>query len=1211
VTGGTVSHYDIVEVLERGETAVYKARDLRDGALVALEVLPATRYTRGAMGGGTAETEERFRRESEIAAGLDHPHICPALDAGETCDGGFFVARSLDHGETLRSRIERGPLAPEQAVGLASQIAAALGRAHEKGIVHRDLRPANVLVAPGGQVRVSGFGLFWLLPQDGSCPASIAAFRSPELLSQDAPAHAADAADTADARADIWSLGVLLHQMVTGRHPFRGGDRSALETAIRERDPEPMTTVNPGLPPELQEIVARALSKDPAGRPARMDDLLVVLRGLLAGSGLTAVDSTVVQVPGVLRAPFPNTVSPGGPGGPGGGPSSLAPAREAPDDHMKGSTVSQYRILGLLGGGSMGTVYQAEDTRLRRTVALKFLPAELSRDPMAKARFFQEAQAASALDHPNICTIHEVGETGDGHLYLAMASYDGETVRSRLARGPLSVAEAVEIARQTALGLAKAHRNGIVHRDIKPANLIVTIDGVVKILDFGVAKLRGPGVVNVAGSFLGTPAYMSPEQARGEEVDPRADVWSLGVVLYEMLAGVRPFKGGDDLTAVLRSLLEDRPEPLSRLRPDDLHPVPPELERIVARMLARSPAERYPSAAEAGADLAAFQAPPAVRRHRFLGAAMIALAASAAVLLGLGGYLILRQPSAPPETVLPQPVFSRLTDEEGRELYPSLSPDGRTFVYAKAVDGQLDLFLQRIEDGSTPMNLTEGSPHDDTQPSISPDGGRIAFRSERDGGGVFVMPLGGGPARRVSEVGQNPAWSPDGRELAVATEAIVDPGMRKSESEIWILDTVSGLRREIPVDDGVQPSWSPHGWRLAYWGVPAGSARRILWTVSAEGGKPSKLLDDGASNWNPVWSPDGAWLYFGSDRSGSLNLWRLPIDERTGEAQGKPEPVTTPAMASGFWSLSRDGRRMIYAANESRSNVESFPFDPVHLRVTGPGTAVTRGSNLVRSCSVSPDGTRIAFHAALPREDLFVVGADGSGQRQLTDDAAKDRQPFWSPDGSRLLFYSNRGGRYEAWLLSLLPGGPRGSTGRVERVERVLPEGRGEPASFPVWSPDGRRVACTLESGPAMIDLAEPLTTRRPEPFASASSLGESFYPTSWSGDGERIAGNISRLDRSIPEGIGVYLVPSRTYERWTSRGRNPVWLHDSGRLLYTEGDNILAFDPRTHKARQVLEPPSSSAYLSMSTGPGDRSLFVVRAVDEGDIWLLTRGGEK
>jgi serine/threonine protein kinase/Tol biopolymer transport system component len=1184
VTGSTVPCYDFVEILERGETTVYKARDIRVGALVALEVLPAARYPRA------ADSEVRFRREAGLAAGLDHPHVSALLDAGETSDGNLFVTRRLEDGETLRNRIERGPMVPEHAVGLASQIAAALGRAHEKGLLHRDLRPDNVLIDAAGQARVWGFGFARLLPADGSCPASMAAYRSPEQL-RGTPA------DRLDARADVWSLGALLYQMVTGRRPFRGADRSELVSAVLERDPEPMTVVHPDLPAELEKAVARALSKNQAERPARMDDLLVTLRGILAGGGLAAVDSTVVQVPG-LRSPLQDAAP------------AAAPGRS--DMPAEGGTVAQYRILGRLGGGSMGTVYQAEDTRLRRTVALKFLPAELSRDPLAKARFFQEAQAASTLDHPNLCTIHEVGETADGHLYIAMASYDGETVRARLAHGPIPVAEAVEIARQGALGLDKAHRRGIVHRDVKPANLILTADGVVKILDFGVAKLRGPAGVNVAGSFLGTPAYMSPEQARGEEVDPRADVWSLGVVLYEMLTGERPFKGGDDLSSVLRSLLEDRPEPPSRLRPE----VAPELDRIVARMLARSPAERYPSAADVSSDLAALQAPPAppvavpaeppVRRPRLLTVTLALLAAA------LGGYLALRRPVGTAGPGDPddrtQPVFTRLTDEEGRELYPSLSPDGRTFVYVKSVDGQLDLFRRKNMDGSAPVSLTVGSPVDDTQPAISPDGRRIAFRSERDGGGVFLMPLAGGPPRRVSDIGYNPAWSPDGRELAVATEGIVDPGMRKSESEIWIVDVASGLKRPLVSsagsrgarDDGVQPSWSPHGWRIAYWGVPAGSARRILWTVAADGGSPAKLLDDGYSNWNPVWSPDGDWLYFGSDRSGSLNLWRLPIDEGTGAARGDPRPVTTPAMASGFWSLSRDGGKLVYAANESKSNVERFPFDPETLRATGPETAVTRGSRLVRSCAVSPDGSRVAFHAALPREDLFVVDADGAGLRQLTDDPAKDRQPFWSPDGRRLLFYSNRGGRYEAWLLGLAGGAP----------ERVLPEGR-EPLSFPVWSPDGRRVACTLESGPAMIDLAEPLPTRRPEPFASASLLGESFYPTSWSGDGERIAGNISRLDRSLLEGIGVYFVSSRTYQRWTSRGMNPVWLHDGHRLLYTEAGKILAFDTRTREARQVLAPPANSAYLSISPGPGDRSLFTVRAVDEGDIWLLTRAGEK
>jgi Tol biopolymer transport system component len=968
-----------------------------------------------------------------------------------------------------------------------------------------------------------------------------------------------------------------------------------------------MTTIHPGLPVELDEVVARALSKDREGRPPRMDDFLVALRGILASGGLTEVDSTVVQVPGLRSRGAdeeepeldsnPSTPSRPSRSSRSSKPSAASRRRETVEMDLAGTSVAHYRILGLLGGGSMGTVYAAEDTRLRRTVALKFLAPEVGGDPLAKARFFQEAQAASALDHPNICTIHEVGETPDGHLYLAMASYDGETVRARIARGPLPVAEALEIARQTALGLAKAHRSGIVHRDIKPANLVVTGDGVVKILDFGVAKLRGAGAINVAGSFLGTPAYMSPEQARGEEVDSRADVWSLGVVLYEMLTGVRPFKGGDDLTTVLRSLLEDRPEPLSRLRPE----VKPEVERVVSRMLARSPEERYPSAAEALADLAALLeggAKPGARRRAWLWAASVAIAAA----LALGGYLALHRRAEPMKA-----TFSRLTDEEGRESYPALSSDGQSVAYVRTVDGQTDIFLQALDkaegdfSNAEAVNLTEGSPDDDTQPAFSPDGRWIAFRSEREGGGIWLMSSDGGGARRIADFGFNPAWSPDGREIAIATEGIVEPIMRKMDSEIWIVDVSTGHRRELvrKADDGVQPSWSPSGARIAYWGLPPEGARRILWTIPAAGGERVKVLDDGFLNWNPVWSPDGRYLYFGSDRSGSLNLWRLPIEEATGKVMGEPEMVTTPAMGSGFWSVSRDGRRIVYAANESKANIERFPFDEETLRTTGPATAVTRGSHRIRSCDVSPDGRSIAFCTVSPREDLFLVRTDGGSHVQLTDDAAKDRHPFWSPDGQRLLFYSNRDGEYTAWILRLAD----------RSMERVLPPGT-RPVTFPVWSPDGRKIACTYDDRPAIVDLAEPLAARRPQPLPSAQALGESFYPTSWSRDGQRLAGNISRLDGTLLEGIGVYFVRSRTYIRWTSRGTNPVWLRDDRRLLYLEAGKVLAFDSQTYETREILAPPSSSAYLAVSTSPDGRSLFAVHAVEEGDVWLLTQDGD-
>jgi Flp pilus assembly protein TadD len=300
-------------------------------------------------------------------------------------------------------------------------------------------------------------------------------------------------------------------------------------------------------------------------------------------------------------------------------------AEDDEEEGLAGCRVGPYRLLREVGSGGMGTVYEAEDERLGRRVAVKLLPAEYSRDPRAKKRFLREARAASAVDHPNLCTVHDVGES-DGRVYIVLSLYEGETLRERIQRGPLPFAEARDVALQVARGLARAHEAGIIHRDIKPANVMLTRRGEVKILDFGIARLESDETsLTRTGAAWGTPAYMSPEQARGEPVDCRTDIWSLGVLLFEMVAGRRPHTG------------EIVTEPLERLRPD----VPPELARVVARALARDPCERYASATELLSDLESGPIPLRRGRRTVLRAGLL-LGALAALLLLI--FVLSRQP---------------------------------------------------------------------------------------------------------------------------------------------------------------------------------------------------------------------------------------------------------------------------------------------------------------------------------------------------------------------------------------------------------------------------------------------------------------------------------------------------------------------------------------------------------------------------------------
>jgi eukaryotic-like serine/threonine-protein kinase len=873
-----------------------------------------------------------------------------------------------------------------------------------------------------------------------------------------------------------------------------------------------------------------------------------------------------------------------------------------------GSSLGPYRIVSPLGAGGMGEVYRARDPRLERDVAIKVLPEHFLEDGDSLARFQAEAKAIASLSHPNIVAVHDIGQEGK-RLYVVTELLEGETMRSRLRQGPLGVRKASEHAARVAEGLAAAHEKGLVHRDIKPENLFLLNDGRVKILDFGLARqdplLAGAGDLSSSptaarptnpGAMIGTVGYLAPEQARGEVADHRADIFSLGAVLHETLTGRRAFPGTSP-AELISSILRDEPPP-----PSDADPrIPKALDLIVQHCLEKNPDERFQSARDLAFHLDSLGGSvtqrgviePLQERRRW--PRPTALALGALLLLG-GAFEAGRRVGgrgAGPAGAAPL-SFVQLTDLPGEERQAQLGPSGTAFAFVGDASGNADIYLQRVG-GRNPVNLTADSPAADTAPSFSPDGEHIAFRSERDGEGIYVMGSTGESVKRLTDFGHDPSWSPDGKQIVFSSGSGQNPWSRDALAQLWVvpssgLGEISQLTKQ---GDAVQPRWSPHGKRIAFWGLRNGSGQRDIWTIAADSKDepaPVAVTNDPAMDWDPVWSPDGRSLYFASERGGSMNLWRVAIDEASGRTRGEPAPVTTPSPTSGSISLSRDGRQMMYVSSDRRSSIMRFGFDSAAGRVIEPPRPVFQASRVIYTQDISPDGRWVAFSTLGGQEDLFVVRSDGTGYRQITDDAFHDRGPKWSPDGTRIAFYSDRSGRYETWAIR-----PDGS-GRPEQLTRTTGPSRWDSE----WSPDGKKLATTDGVKTWIEDLTQPLGQRAAEALAPLAG-GHALVPRSWSPDGSTLAGDLA-FDVTAGSVTLLYSLARQAYDALPEGRGTPAWLGDSHRLLVARHDGLVLLDTRTGRATDVL--PVLAQGLSVSAD--DRWVSYIEPHLEADVWMAT-----
>jgi eukaryotic-like serine/threonine-protein kinase len=786
------------------------------------------------------------------------------------------------------------------------------------------------------------------------------------------------------------------------------------------------------------------------------------------------------------------------------------------EDAIVGTVISHYRVIAKLGGGGMGVVYRAEDLTLGRQVALKFLPEEIAHDRIALERFDREARAAAAINHPNICTLHEVGEH-ESRPFLAMELLEGETLKHRIENKPVPIDSFLNWAIQITEGLEAAHARGMVHRDIKPANLFITARGQAKILDFGLAKLAAAShqvrasipertetpaidVLTTPGSAAGTPGYMSPEQARGEELDARTDLFSIGIVLYEMSTGEMPFQGKTS-GAVMGAILHETPVPPSHIN----HALPLKLEEIIQKALEKDREIRYQHAADLRSDLKrlkrdldsgqvsstpSVRAQPTRRKRTWIFAAIAAVLLIAATVLAF----ILLRPLPPPRILATAQVTN-----DGRTKIAYVNDGTRLYYTAAAAFLAFDNFQVSTQGGeSIPL---PGYTHGMLLEDISPNKTELLFLkrgSSMDTAGPFplwVASVLGGAPRRLGELVEDSgaAWAPNGQELVY---------IKGQELHVAKSDGAEVRKLGVVTGSPTAPRWSPDGSRIRF-NVQTGSQSISIWEVSRDGTNLHALLP----GWHDgqccgTWTADGRYfvfnscngpgLYFGPGCGSGGNIWAIREKRRLFETGARePMELTTGPMQLYYPVPTPDGKRIFAVGQQPRTELmrydsKSGQFLPYLGGISAEGLDFSR------------DGKWVAY-VAFPEGTLWRADADGSERQPLTFPPLRAGMPRWSPDGKQIAFMGTLPGKsLRIFVISSEGGTPQQLTnGESSEV------GDSDPA----WSADGSSVAFSGALNPGrvpnklLLRIVDAKTRR-----ISALPGSEGLWSPRWSPDGSYIA---------------------------------------------------------------------------------------------------------